>query len=210
MTQTITRLFDHYQDAEAAVREIERLGVPHSDVSIMANKGNDEAREHEHDADSVNHAGDVSRGVSTGAAIGGIGGLLAGLGLLVVPGLGPLVAAGWLATTLAGAGAGAAGGALTGTIVGALTEAGHSHEDAEVYAEGLRRGGTIVSARVSDDRVAEVEAVLDANRSVTASDRGQAYRQNGWTGFDDKAPAFSRTEMESERSRYGARTGSLI
>lgn len=207
MTQTITRLFDRYEDAEAAVREIERLGVPHSDVSIMANRGDEHGH---HDHDSVNHAGDVTRGLGTGAAIGGVGGLLAGLGLLVIPGLGPLVAAGWLATTLAGIGAGAAGGAITGTLVGALTEAGHSREEAEVYAEGLRRGGTIVSARVPDHQVADVEAVLHSNRSVTAADRGSAYRQHGWSGFDDKAPAYTRDEMELERSRYGARGDAVI
>ena len=72
--------------------------------------------------------------------------------LLVLPGMspqGPLLrenAAGWLAATAVGAAAGAA----TGGIVGALTEAGVSAEDAHSYAEGVRRGGTLVSARVTD------------------------------------------------------------
>lgn len=203
MTQTVTRLFDHYSDAKTAVRDIEALGVPHSDVSIMGNDpdhvGGDADR-----GEGVNHAGDVSRGVSTGALLGGAGGLLAGLGLLVIPGLGPLVAAGWLATTLAGAGAGAAGGALTGTFVGALTEAGHSEEDAHVYAEGVRRGGTLVSARVADDRVAEVEAALDRSSGVSAATRGTAYRESGWDRYDDAAPTYTSDEMADERSRYAS------
>lgn len=205
MTQTVTRLFDHHSDAQTAVRDIEALGIPHHDVSIMGNDPDHPAHGHEH-GEGVNHAGDVSRGVSTGALIGGAGGLLAGLGLLVIPGLGPLVAAGWLATTLAGAGAGAAGGALTGTFVGALTAAGHSEEDAHVYAEGVRRGGTLVSARVPDDRVAEVEAVLDRSSGVSASARGAAYRQAGWSRYDDSAPAYTSDEMAAERARYGAST----
>jgi hypothetical protein len=203
MTKTITRLFDHYRDAEAAVRDIEALGIPHGDVSIMGNDPDGAGRDGHTHGEGVNHAGDVSRGVSTGALIGGAGGLLAGLGLLVIPGLGPLVAAGWLATTLAGAGAGAAGGALTGTFVGALTEAGHSEEDAHVYAEGVRRGGTLVSARVPDDRIAEVEAALDRSRGVSASTRGAAYRESGWSGFDDSAPTYTADQMAEERSRYG-------
>jgi len=199
MSHTITRLFDSHRDAENAVREIEAIGVSHSDISIMGNKPDGVGDDHHA---GVNHAGDVSRGVSTGAVIGGAGGLLAGLGLLVIPGLGPLVAAGWLATTLAGAGAGAAGGALTGTFVGALTAAGHSEEDAHVYAEGVRRGGTLVSVRVADDRAREVEAILDRSRGVTASSRGADYRQSGWSGFDEKAPAYTSDEMARERARY--------
>jgi hypothetical protein len=77
--------------------------------------------------------------------------LLAGLGLLA-PGLGPVVAAGWLAATAVCAAAGAA----TGGIVGALTEAGVSKEDAPLYAEGVRRGGTLVSARAPDAGAGEV------------------------------------------------------
>ena len=65
---------------------------------------------------------------------------------MAIPGVGPVVAAGWLVATLAGAAAGAA----TGGILGALTQAGISNDDAQVYAEGLRRGGAVVSARVND------------------------------------------------------------
>ena len=79
--------------------------------------------------------------------IGGAAGLLAGLGLMAIPGVGPVVAAGWLVSTLTGA---VAGGA-TGGVIGALTQAGISKEDADVYAEGLRRGGAVVSARVADN-----------------------------------------------------------
>ena len=206
MSKTITRLFDDYSDAEAAVREIERLGVPHDDVSIVGNHPDHAAhgRDRDVDVDDVNHAGDVSRGVTTGAALGGVGGLLAGVGLLAIPGIGPLVAAGWLATTLAGAGLGAAGGAATGTIVGALTASGHSEEESHVYAEGVRRGGTLVSARVPDDMVARVESVLGGKRSVDVASRGEAYRQQGWTGYDDKAPAYTRDQIVEERARYAS------
>lgn len=201
MTKTITRLFDHYSDATNAVRELERLGVPHDDLSIMANK-----RDHTEGAhiSDVNDDGDVTRGASTGAIIGGVGGLLAGLGLLAIPGLGPIVAAGWLASTAVGAGIGAAGGAATGGIVGALKEAGHNDDEANVYAEGVRRGGTLVSARVDDSLAPQAEAVLQRNKSVDAATRRSAYRQSGWKGFDEKAPAYTDAEVADERRRYTA------
>ena len=83
-------------------------------------------------------------GAAIGAAAGGAAGLLTGLGLMAIPGVGPVVAAGWLVATLAGA----AAGGVTGGAVGALTEAGISKDEADVYAEGLRRGGAVVSARL--------------------------------------------------------------
>lgn len=215
MTTTITRLFDNYSDAKSAVRDIEALGIAHDDLSIMANDHDaDVSRGGSSTADAItgdgqrgtnvgpDDHGDVSRGTSTGALLGGAGGLLAGLGLLAIPGLGPIVAAGWLASTAVGAGIGAAGGAATGGIVGALKNAGHSEEDAHVYSEGVRRGGTLLSARVPDARVAEVEAVLMRHRAVDATTRGGAYRQSGWSRFDGDQPAYTREQMTEERSRY--------
>jgi hypothetical protein len=202
MTKTITRLFDDYADATAALGDLERLGVPHDSISIVASNADGAHGDAGTAIGDVNDHGDVDRGVSTGAALGGVGGLLAGLGLLAIPGLGPIVAAGWLASTAVGAGIGAAGGAATGTIVGALKESGHTDDEAHVYSEGIRRGGTLLSARVDDTLVAEAEAVLDRNRSVDATTRGAAYRESGWNSFDDTAPAYTKDEVTAERDRY--------
>lgn len=203
MTQTITRLFDNYADAKSAVADLERLGVPHGDLSIVANNVDGA---HGDDHDGINDHGDVTRGTSTGAVLGGAGGLLAGLGLLAIPGLGPIVAAGWLAAAAAGAGIGALGGAATGSVVGALKNAGHTDEEAHVYSEGVRRGGTLLSARVPDDLAADAEAVLARHHSVDAATRGSAYRENGWNSFDEAAPAYTHDQVVAERSRYGTAT----
>jgi len=200
MSKTITRLFDDYADASTAVRDLEASGISHDDISIVAN--NTHGAHGVDDHDGVNDDGDVTRGVSTGAALGGVGGLLAGLGLLAIPGLGPIVAAGWLAATAAGAGIGAIGGAATGGIVGALKNAGHSDEEAHVYSEGVRRGGTLVSVRVDDARAPDAQAILDRNRSVTAEARGAAYRQDGWTQFDADAEAYTPEQVARDREQY--------
>ena len=206
MTTTITRTFDNYSDATNAVRDLEALGIPHDDISIVSNKKDDP---HTGGVDDHDHDGDVGRGATTGAAIGGVGGLLAGLGIVAIPGLGPIVAAGWLISTLAGAGIGAAGGAATGGIVGALRSAGHSDEDANVYAESVRRGGTLISARVAEDRVSEAEATLNRHNATDASSRGQEYRQSGWTGFDENAAPYAHGETTGDRqvSRESALPG---
>src|SRR3954470_6012037 len=104
MTTTISRLYDTYPDAERAVRRLEAAGVPHSDISIVANNsdnwyGSSTARV-DRDRDGVDdRAEGAGAGAGIGAGIGGTAGLLTGLGLLAIPGLGPVVAAGWLAAT---------------------------------------------------------------------------------------------------------------
>ena len=200
MTKTVTRLFDNYSEARSAVRALESAGFQHDDISIVANK--EAYGRHDRDNDSVNEDGDVTRGATTGAVLGGVGGLLAGLGLLAIPGLGPIVAAGWLASTAAGAAIGGVGGAATGGIVGALKHAGHDEDEAQVYSEGVRRGGTLVSVRVPDERRAEAEAILVQHNSVDATTRGAAYRESGWTAFDPEADPYTTAQIDAERGRY--------
>jgi hypothetical protein len=88
--KTVSRAYDSYAHARAAVDAVEKAGVPSDDVSIVANKH--VSAEYE-DVDDVNRA---AAGAGIGGAVGAGAGLLAGLGLLAIPGLGPVVAAGWL------------------------------------------------------------------------------------------------------------------
>lgn len=219
MSKTLTRLFDQRSDAEGAVRALETLGVPRDDISVVASNnagshgtvahgaarvGDGVANSGEGVADAaghIDHDGDVSRGTSTGALLGGAGGLLAGLGLLAIPGLGPIVAAGWLLSTAAGAGLGAMGGAATGGIVGALKGAGHTDEEAHVYSEGVRRGSTLLSARVPDALAAAATQTLMPYNGVDAATRGADYRASGWSTFDETAAPYTADEMNTERSR---------
>src|SRR6476660_4281186 len=179
MTVTISRLYDNHNAAQQAVRRLESAGVPHSDISIVANNSDswfntDKKVDRDHDG-ADDRAEGAGKGAGIGAGVGATAGLLAGLGLLAIPGLGPVVAAGWLASTAVGAAAGAA----TGGIVGALAEAGVSKEDAPMYAEGVRRGGTLVSARVPDADRARLDAILNKS-AVNLRDRSAAWQKSGW------------------------------
>ncbi len=200
MTQTVSALYDDHADARQAVSDLKTAGVPERDISLVANDAHGEHAGDRGDA----AADDAGKGAGIGAAVGGLGGLLAGLGVLAIPGLGPVVAVGWLASTAVGALAGSAVGAAAGGIVGALTGAGVSEDDAHVYAEGVRRGGTLVSARVPDDMASAVREML-ARRNVDLGARRQAYATEGWTRFNPAAPAYSPEQVAAERARYVAR-----
>jgi hypothetical protein len=203
MTTTISRLYDTYADAERAVRGLEAAGVPHSDISIVANNSDNwfsTDKKVDRDRDGVDdRAEGAGKGAGIGAGVGGTAGLLAGLGLLAIPGLGPVVAAGWLAATAVGAAAGAA----TGGVVGALTEAGVSKDDAPLYAEGVRRGGTLVTARVADGDRARLESILDQS-AVNLQDRRAAWQKTGWNTFDPTSKPYGADEVRKERQLYSA------
>jgi hypothetical protein len=205
MTVTISRLYDSYDNARAAVRDLEAAGVAHSDISIIASNADnwytDERKATtypDRDLDGKDDRAEAAgAGAGLGAAAGGVAGLLAGLGVMAIPGVGPVVAAGWLVSTLAGAGA----GALTGGALGALTQAGVSKEDADIYAEGLRRGGAVVSARVPDRDAPRLQALMDRS-AVNIGERGAAYRQAGWKSFNPTGTPYTADQIRRERDLY--------
>lgn len=186
-----SRVYDAYANAESTVRILEATGVPADDISLVANKYVSEEY-----ADAT-EASAAASGASAGALAGGGAGFLAGVGLLAIPGLGPVVAAGWLAATAAGAAAGAAAGGL----IGALVDAGMPEEEAHVYSEAVRRGGTLLTVRNDTIDPAVINAILDRNRPVDADLRRKEYEQGGWKQYDPDAPAYTPSEAEIERMR---------
>lgn len=189
--KTVSRVYDTYSQARRAVAEVEAAGIPSSEISLIANK---------HVSAEYADVTDVSKpatGAGIGGVVGGGAGLLAGLGLLAIPGLGPVVAAGWLASLAVGAAAGAAGGGIIGALVNAGTPDDHAH----VYSESIRRGGTLVSARVEDTDATRIQSILDRFTPIDPVERGAAYRKEGWTTFDPEAPPYKPSEAEIERIR---------
>jgi hypothetical protein len=122
---------------------------------------------------------------------------LAGLGALIIPGLGPVVAAGWLATTAMGAFA----GGVTGGILGALVDANVPEDHAHVYSEAIRRGATLVSVRVEDNEAKLARAILDRHTSIDPVRQGDEYRRSGWQQFDPAASDYVPEGIEIERLR---------
>jgi uncharacterized membrane protein len=166
--KTVSAVYDSYSQAKGAVAEIEKAGVPASDVSLVANK---------YVSDKYADVTDVSK-AGTGAGIGGIVG--GGVASLAV---------------------GAAAGATAGGLVGALVSAGTSDDHAHVYSESVRRGGTLVSAKVEDASATRIQTILDHYRPIDPVERGNAYRKEGWNTFDPAAPAYKPSQAEIERIR---------
>jgi hypothetical protein len=205
---TISRLYDDYNVAARVYNDLDDAGISTSDISIVANNGDGWYDENARKPGRIDTDGDgvddrtegAATGAGIGGTIGGIAGLLAGLGLMAIPGLGPVVAAGWLVST----GALAVVGGAAGGLIGSLTQHGVSEDDANAYAEGVRRGGTLVTARVEDKDVARVEAIMDRS-AVNMRDRVALWQRNGWNRFDPNAPVYTADQIRRERELYRAR-----
>ncbi len=198
--RTFTHLYDDYNEARQTVEALEAAGIPHSDISIVSNNADQRVT-----AGSTTGAADAvdetraGTGASTGTLIGGGVGLLTGLGLLAIPGVGPVVAAGWLIATVTGAGIGAAGGGLLGSLV----HAGVPEDQAHTYTEGVRRGGTLITVRGDESQAARIQAVLDGRTAsaVNIDARRTAYQTDGWERFEETAPHYTADQVAAERSR---------
>ncbi len=190
--RTVTGLYDNYDDARTVVNALEDAGIPSDEISIVR-RGSE--------TNDSNAGEGAAAGAGIGAVAGGTGGLLAGLGLLAIPGVGPVVAAGWLVATAAGAAAGALAGGAAGGIIGSLTSAGVDEDTAHVYAEGVRRGSTLVSARVENDKLDLARSIIDQNAPVDVDTRRAMYREEGWERFGEDSPDLTDEELERERER---------
>ena len=192
MARTLTHLYDSYDSALSVARDLEAAGIPAKNIGLLANgAGRGDLpqwrRVDSHGETAGSHAG---KDAGVGVIVGGGVGLLSGLGLLTIPGIGPVVGLGWLAATAVGAATGAAVGATAGGLAGSLVAEGVPEKDAHIYAESLRRGGTMIAVHVDDREVPRVEGILARQGVIDLDLRGNSYRLSGWTSFDPTAAPY--------------------
>jgi len=170
------------QEAESVVRDLTATcGCGRDDIGLMARGEQGETTGRT--ANTSNRGDEIAsgalKGAGTGAAVGGILGLVAGVASLSIPGIGPLIAAGPIASALAGAGIGAAAGG----IIGALAKLGVPEDEAHYYAEGVRRGGTLITVRADSASAADCAAnVMRKHGAVDIEERAAQWKKSGWSG----------------------------
>jgi hypothetical protein len=169
---THTRLYDTWSEAMTVTQRLRAANIDEDDISVLSPQSEEN--------DIKEGSEGALTGTGVGAALGGGAGALAGIGLLSIPGLGPVVASGWLVATLAGLASGAVVGGVAGGIVDALTNTGMTAEEARVYAEAIRRGGTVITVRADDSQDELVKRILDESTSVDILERERLYRDEGW------------------------------
>ena len=170
--QKVVGIFASQQEAIKAIERLKRDGYLDDEISVVA--------KHSEDIDRIKNVTDVDTetsdakdgvigGALAGGALGGIGAALLQFGVIVIPGIGPFLAAGPIAAVLTGA---LAGGAVGG-VVGALVDMGLTKEEAEGYNEYLERGDILVMVDEHEGR--DVYGNFHENNSVIRDryDRGR-------------------------------------
>jgi len=147
------------------VDELKNSGFSNNDISVLL-PDKSSTREFAHEKGTKAPEG-AATGAGTGAVVGGTLGLLAGIGALSIPGLGPFIAVGPIMATLAGAGT----GGVVGGLVGALVGMGIPEYEAKRYEGRLRKGHLLLSVHCDDAKWAKkaVELLKQAGGEDVAS-----------------------------------------
>ena len=232
--KTIVGSFDSFDDAKRVAQELMDDGFRDADVNVVANNvggqygggmtgaaiegvrsetrtgddpvlttdgggltGADRVQER---PGVVDDASGAATGAVTGGVVGGAAGLAASLIGLAIPGIGPIIAAGPIVAALSGAGV----GAVAGGLIGSLTDMGVSKDDAEYYAESVRRGGALVTVRADDARAERAADIMRDHDAVDIERRADQWRERGWTGWNEGAAPYTSDEIDRDRDLYGA------
>lgn len=199
MAKTVVGLFDRFDEAQNVVQDLVESGFQASNISVLSRDAHGEHAPHVKKGKDRLPEEVGTMGAVGGSIFGGITGILVGIGALTIPGVGPVVAAGpflsVLGSTLIGAGLGAAAGGLVGALVGA----GLPKEDANYYAEGVRRGGTLVLVDAAEDMARPAADIMQRHNAVDIDTRAEEWRRSGWTGFDPHAAPYRSEEVDTRR-----------
>jgi hypothetical protein len=190
--KTVVGLFDSFGEAQSATRDLIIAGYSRDDIGLFLLASDAIGEWSRYKASTLEGAArmstlegaaptseEIGSGVSTGAVVGGLGGLLVGLTELAIPGIGWVAAAGTLATTLLGA---AAGG-----LFAEVEKLGVPKDKTGYYAEAVRRGGTLVFVRLAEEQVDEAVAIMEQHQAVDIEKRADEWRARGWTQFKEAA-----------------------
>ena len=155
--------------AERAVDELVAAGFPSADISVLLQDQRG-TRDFAHTKETKAPEG-TTTGAATGGVIGGTLGVLAGIGALAIPGVGPFIAAGPMMGGLAGLGVGGAVGGLIGALVGM----GIPEYEAKRYEGRLKKGGVLLSVHCdTSEEIAAAKEILKATGAEDISSTGES------------------------------------
>jgi hypothetical protein len=167
-----TAVFGMYADriaAEQAVQTLVQSGFSNNAISVLL-PDNESTKDFAHEKHTKAPEG-TTTGAATGGVVGGTLGLLAGIGALAIPGVGPFIAAGPIMGTLAGLGVGGAVGGFLGALVGM----GIPEYEAKRYEGRLREGGVLLSVHCDTaDQIKRAKEVLKGSGATDISSTGEA------------------------------------
>ena len=187
-------IYSSASSAEQAVDTLIRAGYSDSDISVLL-PDDESTKAFAHEKNTKAPEG-TATGVATGGVIGGTLGLLAGIGALAIPGVGPLIAAGPIMASLAGLGVGGA----VGGVVGALVGMGIPEYEAKRFEGAVKDGGTLLSVHCdTSEEVSKAKDLLKSTgaRDIASSGEATSDTSGGRSTYGDLSPKDESRIIES-------------
>jgi len=186
--KTIVALYDHYKDARAATAAIIQAGAAANRIAHLANDSNGDhpsltinpayARE-QFDEDSTRQSRFVTLG-EVGIGLGGLLGFLGYVSPVAIPGIAEMAARGaWVPVVVL-----AVIGGVIGVVIGLTTGHDLSGRDSELYTEGLKRGGTLVTTVVDESIAGKITETLKIHGAAKVEERPGDWSAEGWVSLD--------------------------
>lgn len=241
MAARVTAIFPTRDDAERASDELVDMGADRTQISILSRGGDKAAdvtpdtvaQDHDHGhshvmepAAVVGDSGapltttdeaDTAKGAGVGAVVGAIAGVVAGAAMLVVPGFGPILAAGPLAWAIGGAIGATVGGAVVGGIYGGLRDLGIPEHHARTYEERIHGGGVLMTAlvpNIDEARVRDMLAEYDAEDVTFVDDASVPNwsfpNEEAAMATSASAPVYPADRMAAASTAESARDSTYI
>ena len=165
---SVLGIYKNRDHASRAVEQITAAGFSHDSISVLLpDSPSTQAFAHEKNTKAPEGA---ATGVTTGGVVGGALGLLAGIGALAIPGVGPLIAAGPIMAALAGVGVGGAVGGVIGTLVGM----GIPEYEAKRYEGRVKDGGVLLSVHCdTKHQITLAKSLLQSTGAEDISSTGE-------------------------------------
>jgi uncharacterized protein (TIGR02271 family) len=196
--ETVVGLFADQPAAERGIQALRAAGFSEHQIGVAVR---DKQQQQELTEGTGTQAAEgATTGAVGGGVLGGVVGLLAGVGALAIPGIGPIIAGGALASTLAGAGIGAAAGGL----IGALAGMGVPEEDARHFERGFQQGGVLVTVEAGADARRARQTLLASGADLgPAQDVSRANVTTTSEGADRLQLREEQLDVEKERVQAG-------
>lgn len=179
MNKIVVAIYDDIVVARRVVEDLVNADFARNSISLVTNDAHNQYSHYlEKGYIARDDAVTASEVAGFGAVVGGLMGTLFGLAALTMPDIGLAIAVGPIVAGLTGALA----GAIAGGIVGTLLKSGVPEDEAPYYAEGIRRGGTLISVQTSD--TLRAEDIMNRQGSINVHERINLWRRGGWKGFN--------------------------
>lgn len=176
--------------ANSIVSELKTAGFSDNDISVLfPDKAS--TRDFAHEANTKAPEG-AATGAGAGGVVGGTLGLLAGIGLLAIPGVGPFIAAGPIMAALSGIAVGAAVGGITGALIGM----GIPEIEAKRYEGKIKDGNILISAHAStSEKVTQAKRIFENHKASDISSTGEASTPSGGTPAPKPGDKYYKTTV---------------